>query len=296
MNHKNSQIEKDFEKLGRLKMFSWLNPVELKTLGSALAMSNHSRGRVISDESLGADQAHILVAGIARITYLNASDESVTVALLPPGPIFELTSVAMSGFKFRCEAYRDCRVGTLDWKAFDGISSNGSELAFRRFHQNDLKYCYRLLRRTSSSLDPGLTERVAITMLDLAEGFGIEDSRGMLLSISPSHREIADIVGASRPRVTECLTQMERDHLLFRQGRTFIVNAEKLSSALAATAGFPSKRQADLASRDYSSGTQPQPNRRRVPRVRIDPAQAALRFIDDCERWSDLPESLSRPW
>ena len=296
MNELKSQCERDLEKLGRLKIFSWLNPFELKTLGSALAMSNHSRGRVIFHKSLGADQAHILVAGIARITYLNASDESVTVALLPPGPIFELPSLAKSGFEFRCEAYRDCRVGTLDWKAFDGITLNGSELAFRKFHQNDLKYRYQLLLRTSTSLDLGLSERVAITMLDLAEGFGIEESRGILLSISPSHREIADIVGASRPRVTECLTQMERDHLLFRQGRTFIVNAEKLSSALAATAGFPSKQQADLASRDYSSGTQPHPNTHRVPRVRIDPAQAALRFIDDCERWSGLPESLSRPW
>ena len=132
MNELKSQCERDLEKLGRLKIFSWLNPVEVKALGSALTMSNHRRGKVIFHKSHRADQAHVLVAGIARITYLNANDESVTVALLPPGPIFELPSLAMSGFDFRCEAYRDCRVGTLDWKAFDGITLNGSELALNR--------------------------------------------------------------------------------------------------------------------------------------------------------------------
>jgi len=40
-------------------------------------------------------------------------------------------------------------------------------------------------------------------MFDLSEDFGIADSRGTLLAVSFSHREIADLVGASRPRVTE---------------------------------------------------------------------------------------------
>jgi len=73
-------------------------------------------------------------------------------------------------------------------------------------------------------------------MLDLCEDFGIEDSRGTLLTVSFSHKDIASIVGASRPRVTEHLGQMERDHLLFRQGRQFIVSAAKLSSSLASQA------------------------------------------------------------
>jgi hypothetical protein len=75
-------------------------------------------------------------------------------------------------------------------------------------------------------------------MLDLCDDFGVEDSRGMLLTISFSHKDIASIVGASRPRVTEHLDQMERDRLLSRQGRQFIISAGKLSSSLAAQGGL----------------------------------------------------------
>jgi CRP-like cAMP-binding protein len=236
MNNLKTLRETDFEKLGRFKVFSWLSPAEVKVLGTSLAMLNYKRREVIYRESAGANEAHVLIAGIARITCLNASNERVTVALIAPGPIPELPSLPLSRFDFRCEAYNNCRVGTLDWKGFESITLNGRESAFRKFHQNDLKHWYRLLRRTSGLLNLDLHERVAITILDLCDDFGIEDSRGTLLTVSFSHKDIASIVGASRPRVTEHLGQMERDHLLFRQGRQFIVSTGKLSSSLAAQA------------------------------------------------------------
>jgi hypothetical protein len=148
----------------------------------------------------------------------------------------------MSGFGFRCEPYNNCRVGILDWEGFESIALNARELAFRRFHENDLKHWYRLLRRTSGLLNLDLHDRVAITMLDLCDDFGIEDSRGTLLTVALSHKDIANIVGASRPRVTEHLGQMERDQLLIREGRQFIVSAAKLSRSLAAQATLITSR------------------------------------------------------
>ena len=91
------------------------------------------------------------------------------------------------------------------------------------------------MRRTSGLLSD-LHERIALTMLDLSEDFGIEDSRGKLLPVPISHKDIASFVGATRPRITEHLGQMERDHLLVRQGRQFIVSAGKLSNSLVAQA------------------------------------------------------------
>ena len=230
MNHLTTLRETDLERLGRLQIFSWLSLTELKVLGASLAISDYKRRELIFGESTLASVAHVLVAGIVRITCLNAYHERVTVDLIPPGPIPELPSSAMSRLDFRCEAYNNCRVAALDWK---GFTPNRRESAFRKFHQYNRKHWYRLLRRTSCLLTLDLHQRVAFTMLDLCDDFGVEDSRGTLLTVRVSHKDIADIVGASRPRVTEHLCQMERDHLLFRQGWQFIVNAEKLSSSLA---------------------------------------------------------------
>jgi hypothetical protein len=149
MNRFKPFYETDFERLSRLKIFSWLNPAQVKALSAWLVMSNYARGEVIFDESAAANKARVLVTGVARINCLNARKERVTVALIGPGPIPELPSAPLSRFDFRCEAYSRCRVGTMSWKGFDDVLSNGREAISSKFHQNDLKYWYRLLQRTS---------------------------------------------------------------------------------------------------------------------------------------------------
>ena len=187
-------------------------------LAGALALTNFEPPQIILHEAALASDAHILLEGIARITCQNARGERVTIALLPPGPIPEFPSPPLGRFDFRCEAYNHCRVGSLGWNDFKGITVHSSESAFRKFHQNDLQQWYRLLLRSSSFLNLDLHERIAITLLELASDFGIEESRGALLRASFSHQDIADLVGASRPRVTEHLAQLEREHLVIRQG------------------------------------------------------------------------------
>src|SRR6202034_3715052 len=74
--------ETDIERLGRLAFFSWLTPVEIKSLGRSLTTANWGRGEVIFREQTYATDAHVLIAGIARITCLNAAKERVTVGLI----------------------------------------------------------------------------------------------------------------------------------------------------------------------------------------------------------------------
>ena len=126
MNHLKTLRETDLERLGRLKIFSWLTPAEVKVLGNSLAMSNYERRQVMFCESELGNEAHVLIAGIGRITCLNANNERVTAALIAPGPIPELPSPLTSRFDFRCEAYNNCRVGVLDWKDFESITLNGT--------------------------------------------------------------------------------------------------------------------------------------------------------------------------
>ena len=228
MNATKNPHDTDLDRLSRLQALSWLSSTELSMLVAALALSNFKRREVILRAAELATRAHILLAGIARITCLSARGERVTVAMLAPGPIPEFPALPMSQSDFRCEAFNDCRVGSVSWEDLDGITVNASESAFKKFHQNDLKQWYRLLLRSSSSLNLGLHERIAMTLLELCSDFGIEESRGTLLRVSFSHKDIANLVGASRPRVTEHLAQLERERFVVRQGRQLVVRVGKL--------------------------------------------------------------------
>jgi CRP-like cAMP-binding protein len=232
LNNEHKARATDLELFGELKAFSWLSNPDKTHLVSALEIANFTKHEVVLRESALATCAHILLAGAASITCLNIRTERVMVALLPPGPIPEFPTLPFTPSRFQIEAYDDCRVGSLSWDQFDSITSHSSQAAFRKFHQNNLQQWYRLLLRGSSFLSLGLHERVGLALLELCTDFGIADSRGTLLRIAVSHAHLANLVGASRPRVTEHLARMEHDGLVIRQGRQLVVRADALEESM----------------------------------------------------------------
>ena len=120
----------------------------------------------------------------------------------------------------------------MGWERFGVMSFDSAQLAFRRFHQSNLRQWYRLLLRGSSFLNLDLHERIALTLLELCSDFGVEEARGTLLKIVLSHKELANLVGASRPRVTEHLARLEVEGLVARQGRQLVVRADRLGTLM----------------------------------------------------------------
>lgn len=241
--------ETDLKRLCRMHTFSCLNSADLEALGAAASFESYVPHEPIFGEWTPSRTATVLISGIARITNLDAGGRRATVWLLGPGPIPDLPTVETNRFGFGCEALTNCRVCSLESKAFERLTGSTRESIYRRFHQGDLRLWLRLLCRTSTLFNLDLHRRVALTLLDLCDDFGIADARGVLLSVPLSHRDIASIVGASRPRVTEHLGQMERERLLLRQGKQFIVSALALSNSL-----VPSMHGADGAQRWPSDG------------------------------------------
>jgi CRP-like cAMP-binding protein len=242
LNATNHPRHADLDRLRSLKSLEWLSPSELARLASALASSNFKRRALILGEAeLASTDVHILLSGIGRITCVNARGRRVTVALLPPGPIPEFPSLTIGRSEFQCEAYNDCRVGSLTETAFEGIRVESTRSASEFLRQNSLRLWYRLLLRSSSFVNLGLRERTAITLLELCSDFGIKESRGTLLLESFSQKDISNLVGASRTRVTEYLTQLEREKLIVRQERRFVVFTTKLANSINAHAARPNR-------------------------------------------------------
>lgn len=227
MDRQKNATPTDFDLLTQLKALSFLSPVALHELAIGLNSANFERGALILPEEKLADGVHILLRGVAKITCQNLAGERVTIALLAPGPIPQFASMLIDRRNFRCEAQSDCRVGSVSWDQFDVITREASRSDLRKFHENILTQWHRFF---GGSLD--LRERLLFTLLQLCSVFGVKDSRGTLLRIFLSHRDLAGLVGATRPRVTEHIAELEREHLLIRQGRQIIVCLDKLESSI----------------------------------------------------------------
>jgi CRP-like cAMP-binding protein len=196
-----------------LKNLSWLTPRQLNRLADALKMSQVKKHGIIFDKKHSPEAAYLLLSGVARITCRNRKGDRTLVIVVAPGMIPGVPP-AVTGIRydFRCEAVTDCHIGTIS--SYSG-----------RWDLVQL--------RCSNFMGCSLEERVALILLELSETFGVRDGSGMRLTVPATHKDIAELVGASRPRVTEYLASFERKQLIVREGRELIVRCDRLERSLA---------------------------------------------------------------
>jgi CRP-like cAMP-binding protein len=221
--------------LGELANISWLTAGQLERVAGALTVTRYEkRGTIFSDKS-SSQSAYILLSGVARITCDNRKGRRTLVIMLSPGLIPEFpTAVAGITYNFRCEAVTNCEVGTIELDSFLKICLGIDSAAFKRMSASFLGRWDRVHLRCSNLIGCTLEERLALALLDLSENFGVPNPRGgVRLTVRVRHGDLAQMVGASRSRVTEHLSEFAQKHLIsVRDRRLVVVDNERLKGFL----------------------------------------------------------------
>src|SRR3984885_5955462 len=221
-------------RLRGLKNISWLSGRQLDRLSNGLTVSMAEKRAIIFDEKHSPDSAYILLAGGGRRTCRNRKGQRSLVIMVAAGmiPGFPPPVPGIS-YNFRCEAITDCQVGTIDLETFIEISLGISSKDFKRMATSYQGRWDLVQLRCANFMSCTLEERLALILLELSENFGIEEKSGTRLTVPARHKDLADLVGASRPRVTEFLIKFERNSFIAREGRHLMVHRDRLESFLA---------------------------------------------------------------
>jgi len=216
-----------------LKNISWLTARQLDKLSSALTVSIVEKRAIIFDEKSSPDTVYILLAGVSRITCRNRKGQRILVIMVAPGmvPGFPPPVPGIS-YNFRCEAVTVCRIGAIELETLVEISLGIASADFKLMAASYLGRWDLVQLRCANFMSCTLEERLALILLELSENFGIPDPKGVRLTLPARHRDIAELVGASRPRITEHLIEFEQRHLISRNSRQLVINRDRLESLL----------------------------------------------------------------
>jgi CRP/FNR family transcriptional regulator len=186
------------------------------------------RDAAIFMEGEASSQVYILLSGVAKLCYVNR-DQRVLVGFVGPGEVFGLSSLLPQTTRpFRCEAYSDCSVAVVKPEVFVDTVLGVPLERLSLILDATVGRWWGMVVRYANFVGLGLRARLAGALLELAEKFGVRDSRGTLLTIKLTHADLAELVGASRQRTTEQLNDFEREHVIIREGRRLIIVPEKL--------------------------------------------------------------------
>ena len=223
-------------RLRGLGNISWLTSRQLDKLAGALIVSSVERRGVISEDKNSAGNAFVLLSGVARISCRNRKGLRTLLMMVAPGmvPGFPPRVVGIT-YDFRCEAVTNCQVGTIPLEKFIDISLGIDSEDFKRMATSYLGRWDLVQLRCSNFMSCTLEERLALILLELSEHFGVRNGKGIRLTVHARHRDIAELVGASRPRITEHLIEFEQKHLITREDHQFTVHRDRIESFLAQT-------------------------------------------------------------
>jgi CRP-like cAMP-binding protein len=221
-------------KLRGLGNISWLTPHQLDKLASALTVSSIEKHGLISEEKNSPELVYVLLTGVARITCRNRKGMRTLLMMVAPGmvPGFPPRVVGIT-YDFRCEAVTNCQVGTIALDKFIEISLGIDSEDFKRMASSYLGRWDLVQLRCSNFMSCTLEERLALILLELSEHFGVLNQKGIRLTVHARHREIAELVGATRPRTSEHLKKFEQKHLISREDHQFTIHRDRIESFLA---------------------------------------------------------------
>jgi CRP-like cAMP-binding protein len=223
-------------RLRGLGNISWLTSRQLDKLAGALIVSSVERRGVISEEKNNNGSAYVLLSGVARISCRNRKGLRTLLMMVAPGmvPGFPPRVVGIT-YDFRCEAVTNCQVGTIALEKFIEISLGIDSEDFKRMATSYLGRWDLVQLRCSNFMSCTLEERLALILLELSEHFGVRNGKGIRLTVHARHRDIAELVGASRPRITEHLIEFEKKKLITREDHQFTVHRDRIETYLAET-------------------------------------------------------------
>jgi CRP/FNR family transcriptional regulator, cyclic AMP receptor protein len=212
----------------RLRTLSWMNVEQLERLGDGAELIRIRRHHTIFSEGQASDRVYIMLSGVAKLSILNR-EERVLVGLVGPGEIFGVSSLLPDAVRpFRCDAISDSTVAIVQPEVFVETTLGIQRELLSRVLDVTVGRWWMMLVRYANFVGLGLRERLAAALLEVGTKFGVEESRGLLLTLKLTHEDLADLVGASRQRTTVQLKEFENERALIRDGRRIIIVPQML--------------------------------------------------------------------
>ena len=216
--------------LAKAGIFQGVDADAVDTLINEMETVTFARGTTIFDEGEPGDRLYIIVQGKVKLARHAPDGRENLLSVMGPSDMFGELSIFDPGPRTSSAVcVTDVTAATMDSEMLKDWIAQHPEIS-----QQLLRVLARRLRRTNASLaDLIFTDvpgRVAKTLLQLANRFGVQEGGALRVNHDLTQEEIAQLVGASRETVNKALaTFAHRDWIKLEGKSVLIVNTEHLA-------------------------------------------------------------------
>lgn len=209
--------------LSRAGIFQGVDPHAVDALIKELEQTKFSRGTTIFREGEPGDKLFIITDGKVKLARHAADGRENLLTVMGPSDMFGELSIFDPGPRTSSAVcVTDVAAASMDSEMLHKWIAN-----YPAISEQLLRVLARRLRRTNASLaDLIFTDvpgRVAKTLLQLANRFGVAEGTAMRVNHDLTQEEIAQLVGASRETVNKALATFAHRGWIKIEGKSVII-------------------------------------------------------------------------
>jgi CRP/FNR family cyclic AMP-dependent transcriptional regulator len=221
------------EEFGRVPLFSDLPKQELVDIRQAALIKSCRRNRFLVVEGDFTEHLYIVLAGKVKASILSpANGRETLLAIYSTGDFFGEVSLMDGGASpVNFSVMEDCRLALISRDVFTRLIANDNGILRRilQVYCSQFRNSWEKIRELTCDK---VENRLQNALLRLARKHGIQDSRGIIINLKISHRELAEMIGATRESVSRRLSQLKKSGVLNQERyRLVILKPKDLASA-----------------------------------------------------------------
>jgi CRP/FNR family transcriptional regulator, cyclic AMP receptor protein len=214
------------------KLFPVLAPGKLERLADAMTLLRFKRGDRVLDFKTSSDVLIVLKGAIAVDSHHDGRDQ-LLVTLLAPGEILGVSSLLPEmGQSVEGYAFTNGLAATIDSTKLLDILLGIELAAFKSAMKMTVGWAVETLIRYIRTFHLSTRDRLVIALIEMGAKFGVRDSRGLILNLPITQKDLASLLGASRQKINAHLRELARLGAVMVLGRQIVLVPEKLSGLI----------------------------------------------------------------
>ncbi len=212
-----------------LKLFPTLESEKLKRLAGEMSLVRFKRGDRIRVDTQSSTDVLVVLKGAIAITWQHDSRHQVLVTMLAPGEMYAVSTLLpemAQGLK-GC-AFTSSLVATIDSKRLVEIVLGVGLGAFKSAMEMTVGWSAETLMRYIKMFHMAPRDRLVIALIEMGAKFGVRDSRGLILNLPMTQKDLANLLGASRQKVNAYLGELVRMGAVINLSRQIVLVPDKL--------------------------------------------------------------------
>jgi CRP-like cAMP-binding protein len=214
------------------RLFDRLSSLGISRETVAALLERHTlvrypKGATLFSKGSPADVVFVVLSGIIKVQCARAPGETIVVELAGPGDLVGYADFAdPCGERsqiFEARALTNCCVALITRHHIAEVLKTLEPDAVLRLAETLNSMWSSVAYRYANFLGMSLRKRLEMVFAELAQRFGVPDSRGILLTPELAQEELAEMIGSSRPMVSKLLTEMARQGMLLREGKRHVL-------------------------------------------------------------------------